>query len=137
MIVDKLPRQVRAGGRIASRIARIVALACLALAAVQPAVAAEEAVTLWHSMGGRNGEALNALVDEFNTAQAGKIKVTAIFQGPYGDALAKLKAAIQSKQLPDVVQVNEIGSRLVYDLKITAPFGDLAEGAGLDTDNLL
>jgi sn-glycerol 3-phosphate transport system substrate-binding protein len=137
MIVDKLPRQVRAGGRIASRIARIVALACLALAAVQPAVAAEEAVTLWHSMGGRNGEALNALVDEFNTAQAGKIKVTAIFQGPYGDALAKLKAAIQSKQLPDVVQVNEIGSRLVYDLKITVPFGDLAKGAGLDTNDLL
>jgi sn-glycerol 3-phosphate transport system substrate-binding protein len=125
------PRRRRPG--FACAIALVASL--LALTAM-PA-RAEEAITLWHSMGGRNGEALNALVSEFNAAEAGKIKVTAIFQGPYGEALAKLKAAIQSKQLPDVVQVNEIGSRLVYDLKITVPFGDLAKGAGLDTNDLL
>lgn len=119
----------------ATRASRLAA--CALLAAVGMPAHADESITLWHSMGGRNGEALNALVEQFNTANAGKIKVTAIFQGPYGDALAKLKAAIQSKQLPDVVQVNEIGSRLVYDLKITVPFGDLAKGAGLDTDDLL
>jgi sn-glycerol 3-phosphate transport system substrate-binding protein len=121
--------------RFAARASRLAACALFA-AACMPAHA-QETLTLWHSMGGRNGEALNALVEQFNAANAGKIKVTAIFQGPYGDALAKLKAAIQSKQLPDVVQVNEIGSRLVYDLKITVPFGDLAKGAGLDTNDLL
>lgn len=128
----------RNGWRAAvARIARLVAwLAWLPAFAAQPAHA-EESITLWHSMGGRNGEALNALVNDFNAANAGKVKVTAIFQGPYGDALAKLKAAIQSRQLPELVQVNEIGSRLVYDLRITVPFGDVAKSAGLDTNDLL
>jgi sn-glycerol 3-phosphate transport system substrate-binding protein len=127
----------RAGWPRGFGVARIAALSAgLLVLAVQPARAVES-ITLWHSMGGRNGEALNALVSEFNAAEAGKVKVTAIFQGPYGDALAKLKAAIQSKQLPEIVQVNEIGSRLVYDLKITVPFGDLAKSAGLDTRDLL
>jgi sn-glycerol 3-phosphate transport system substrate-binding protein len=121
--------------RLAALAPLLGVLACVAMLAAPPAQA-EESITLWHSMGGRNGEALNALVSEFNTAEAGKVKATAIFQGPYGDALAKLKAAIQSKQLPDVVQVNEIGSRLVYDLKITVPFGDIAKDAGLDVNDL-
>src|SRR4029079_4292384 len=37
-----------------------------------PAMAQEQTVTLWHSMGAKNGEALNALVERFNTQNAGK-----------------------------------------------------------------
>jgi sn-glycerol 3-phosphate transport system substrate-binding protein len=123
---------------VLSWIARKAGLAALPMMLVTALPAqAQEAVTLWHSMGGRNGEALNALVEEFNAANAGKIKVTAVFQGPYADALAKVKSAIQSRQLPELVQVNEIGSRLIYDLKITVPFGDIAKSAGLDTNDLL
>ncbi len=129
-------RRARAHAFLARGRAALLVLG-VALGLAAPAAQAEESVTLWHSMGGRNGESVNALVDQFNAANAGKIKVTAIFQGPYGDALAKVKAAIQSKQLPQLVQVNEIGSRLVYDLKITEPFGDLAKGAGFDTNDLL
>jgi sn-glycerol 3-phosphate transport system substrate-binding protein len=136
------PAQVARRGHEAARrgppaFARAAAALLASLFALAAPAQAEESITLWHSMGGRNGEALNALVSDFNAAEAGKVKVTAIFQGPYGDALAKLKAAIQSKQLPEVVQVNEIGSRLVYDLKITVPFGDVAKRGGLDTADLL
>lgn len=116
----------------------LLALAGVAALGIgMPAMAQEQTVTLWHSMGAKNGEALNALVERFNTQNAGKIKVVATFQGMYNDTLSKLKASIQSKQLPDLVQVNEIGSRLVYDLKITVPYGDVAKKYGIGTDDLL
>ncbi len=115
----------------------LVAGALLACASALPAQAQEQTITLWHSMGGRLGVALTALVDRFNAEQKGKIKVEAIFQGPYNDALSKLKASIQTKQLPDIVQVNEIGSHLVYDLKITVPYADLAKKYGHGTNDLL
>jgi sn-glycerol 3-phosphate transport system substrate-binding protein len=107
------------------------------LSLATPAQAQEQKITLWHSMGAKNGEALNTLVERFNAQQAGKIKVEAIFQGLYNDTLSKLKASIQSRQLPDLVQVNEIGSRLVYDLKITVPYADVAKKYGFATDDLL
>ena len=119
------------------RRAIVIAGASLACLSALPLHAQEQSITLWHSMGGRNGVALNALVERFNAQQKGKAKVEAIFQGPYNDTLSKLKASIQSKQLPEIVQVNEIGSHLVYDLKITVPYADLAKKYGYATDDLL
>jgi sn-glycerol 3-phosphate transport system substrate-binding protein len=120
-----------------SKACAVVAGALLSLVLAVPVHAQEQTITLWHSMGGRLGVALTALVDRFNAQQKGKIKVEAIFQGPYNDALSKLKASIQTKQLPDIVQVNEIGSHLVYDLKITVPYGDLPKKYGYGTTDLL
>jgi sn-glycerol 3-phosphate transport system substrate-binding protein len=102
-----------------------------------PAAAQEQSITLWHAMGGRLGDNVNALVDRFNAEHRGKIKVEAIFQGPYADVVSKLRAAIQSKQTPELVQVNEIASRLIYDLKVTVPYDSVAKQAGANTADLL
>ncbi|GGM36100.1 ABC transporter substrate-binding protein [Dactylosporangium sucinum] len=93
----------------------------------------EQTVTFWHSMAGANGEAVNHLVEEFNKAHAGKIKVEATFQGKYNDSLTKLKASVQSRQTPNLVQVFEIGTQLMVDTKATVAFADLAGPAGIDT----
>ena len=78
-------------------------------------------VTWWHGMAGTNGDAVKALTDKFNTANQGKIHVTATFQGNYDDTLAKLKAGIQSNQVPTMVQVYDIGSRFMIDSKQITP----------------
>ncbi|WP_344618567.1 ABC transporter substrate-binding protein [Dactylosporangium salmoneum] len=93
----------------------------------------EQTVTFWHSMAGANGEAVNHLVEEFNKTHAGKIKVEATFQGKYNDSLTKLKASVQSRQTPNLVQVFEIGTQLMVDTKATVAFADLAGPAGIDT----
>ena len=43
-------------------------------------------LTFWHSMGGKGGEAIASLVEEFNSSQEG-IKVVAEYQGAYDDAI--------------------------------------------------
>lgn len=43
-------------------------------------------ITLWHAMGGVNGETVQALVDDFNASQD-EIEVKAEYQGTYDDAI--------------------------------------------------
>lgn len=78
-------------------------------------------VTWWHGMAGTNGDAVKALTEKFNTANQGKIHVTPTFQGNYDDTLAKLKAGIQSNQVPTMVQIYDIGSRFMIDSKQITP----------------
>jgi sn-glycerol 3-phosphate transport system substrate-binding protein len=72
-------------------------------------------VTFWHAMGGTNGEALNKIVEEFNSKNKGHIKVMAQFQGSYDDELNKLKSAQMAGQGPNVIQVYDIGTRYMLD----------------------
>lgn len=65
-------------------------------------------ITFWHSMGGKNGEAITKMVKDFNASHK-NIKVNAQFQGKYDDAINKLKSAEKGSGAPDVMQVYEIG----------------------------
>ncbi|MCM0650815.1 ABC transporter substrate-binding protein [Clostridium swellfunianum] len=71
-------------------------------------------LTLWHAMGGVNGEAVKYIVDEFNKKQT-DIHVTAQFQGTYDDAINKLKSSMTGKAGPDIAQIYDIGSRYMVD----------------------
>lgn len=72
-------------------------------------------LTFWHGMGGSNGKALDAMVNDFNTKYAGKIKVKTQFQGTYDDEVNKLKSAQMAGQGPNVIQVYELGTRFMMD----------------------
>ncbi|MEV0732680.1 ABC transporter substrate-binding protein [Polymorphospora sp. NPDC050346] len=126
---------------IRRRIARgVAAIACAALIAACGGGSGDsdgvQTISFWHSMGGKNGEAVQALVDRYNEQNAGKVRVEAIYQGKYNDSLTKLRASIQSRQTPNLVQVFEIGTRLMYDTKATVPFADLAADGGIDVDQI-
>jgi multiple sugar transport system substrate-binding protein len=60
-------------------------------------------VQFWHVYSDAPGEALQALVDEFNDINPYGILVEAFNQGNYGDVEDKINAGIQSGDLPDVV----------------------------------
>ena len=70
----------------------------------------------WHGFAaGANQDATNYLVQQFNSTHQGQVHVTATYAGNYDDTFAKYKAAIQSNQLPDIVQVYDVGTRFMID----------------------
>jgi sn-glycerol 3-phosphate transport system substrate-binding protein len=77
-------------------------------------------VEFWHSNSGLLQDAMESLVDQFNST-IGKekgIKVSAIYQGKAADVATKLRASLQSnraKDLPDLAQVDATGVMDVRD----------------------
>ncbi|NUP07259.1 MAG: ABC transporter substrate-binding protein [Polyangiaceae bacterium] len=61
-------------------------------------------VPLWFSYGGKNREALLALVDRFNREEP-EHRLSAVYQGDYFELLAKLRTAIHAGRAPAVTHV--------------------------------
>lgn len=78
-------------------------------------------ITFWHAMTGTNGETLKKLADQFNQANQGKIKVTLGFKNNYDDTLSAYKNALKGSELPDMLQVYDIGTQFMIDSKATVP----------------
>lgn len=74
----------------------------------------------WHAMGGTNGEAIVEMMARFNASQT-KCYGTAIFQGTYDDSLNKIKAGLQSKEVPAIAQMYDLATQLMIDLKAIEP----------------
>jgi sn-glycerol 3-phosphate transport system substrate-binding protein len=74
----------------------------------------------WHAMGGTNGEAIVEMMARFNASQS-KCYGTAIFQGTYDDSLNKIKAGLQSKEVPAIAQMYDLATQLMIDLKAVEP----------------
>ncbi|MEA5014802.1 MAG: ABC transporter substrate-binding protein [Candidatus Limiplasma sp.] len=93
-------------------------------------------LTFWHSMGGVNGEAITKLVDDFNAAYEGKIKVNIEYQGTYDDAINKIQAAGMSSMPCDVVQIYDIGTRFMIDSGWALPVQEMIDGEGYDISQI-
>ena len=93
-------------------------------------------IDFWHSMGGDiGGKAIPKLATDFNMSQD-KCYVTPTYQGTYDDSLNKLKAGLQSKDIPAVVQLFDIGTRLMVDLKVATPVQDFIDAEKYDVSDL-
>jgi len=102
-----------------------------------PATKAAEPVKIdfWFAMSGKAGEATQELVKRFNESQS-EVFVTATYQGSYDDAINKLKAGLQSKDVPAVVQVYDLGTRLLIDLKVVTPVQDFIDREKFDISDI-
>lgn len=97
---------------------------------VAPALAAPTKITFWHSMGGDlGGRSIPEMVERFNKSQSACV-VEAVYQGTYDDALNKLKAGLQSKDIPAVIQLYDIATRLMVDLGVAVPIQDFVDREG-------
>jgi len=93
-------------------------------------------IAFWHSMGGDlGGIAIPEMATAFNNSQT-QCFVEPIYQGSYDDALNKLKAGLQSKDTPAVMQLYDIGTRLMVDLKVIKPVQDFIDAEGYDVSDL-
>lgn len=112
---------------------RFGALALAAAAAFgMSGFAAATEITFWHSMGGVNGDALNYLVEEYNAKNDKGVTVKAQYQGNYDDSINKLKSAMIGGAGPDIVQVYDIGTRLMIDSGWAVPMQDLIDADKYD-----
>jgi sn-glycerol 3-phosphate transport system substrate-binding protein len=100
-----------------------------------PAATEPVKVVWWHSMSGELGKAVDQLVSDFNASHPG-IQVEAVFQGKYDESLTKLKASMDSKSGPSLIQVYEIGSRFMIDSKAVTPVQNFIDAENYDISNL-
>ena len=91
-------------------------------------------IVWWHAMSGINGEALNKIVNNFNSSQSA-IKVETVFQGAYDDLLSKLNTALASNAAPALVQVYDIGQRYMYDSGQVVPMQAFIDRDKFDTSD--
>lgn len=93
-------------------------------------------VDFWHSMAGDiGGKAIPQMVNEFNASQE-KCYIVYTYQGSYDDSLNKLKAGLQSNDVPTIVQLYDIGTRLMVDLDVVQPVQDFIDAEGYDVSDL-
>jgi len=92
-------------------------------------------ITFWHSMGGKGGEAINTLVEEFNNSQD-KVKVVAEYQGSYDDSINKLKSSALSNSGPDVMQLYDVGTKWMIDSEYAIPMQDMVDKNDYDISSL-
>ena len=112
------------------------------LAASCPVGAIEEAgggpveITFWHSMVSANGETLQRLTDRFNAEQQ-DVRVKLVNQTSYRDTLTKYRAALGGGALPDLVQIQDVDSRLVIDSQSVLPAQACVEATDFDMSDLV
>lgn len=87
-------------------------------------------LTFWFSLGGKSGEAVVALAENFNASQS-KYAVTAEYQGNYTDSLLKFISS-PDDQRPDVIMVNELGTQKIMDTGDYLPIQQFIDTGDLD-----
>ena len=92
-------------------------------------------VIWWHSMSGELGKAVDKLVADFNSSQK-DVQVEAVFQGTYDESLNKMKASMDTKSGPSLIQVYEIGSRFMIDSKAITPVQKYVDADKFDLSQL-
>ncbi|MEZ2388569.1 extracellular solute-binding protein [bacterium RCC_150] len=95
-------------------------------------------ISIWHGLGGKNGEAFDALIKQFNDQNKGKINVTSNFQGSYTDLLAKYTAGLRDNSSPTVLLAGDIASGYLNDVKRSISPADMAKANpdGLNLDEI-
>ena len=93
-------------------------------------------ITFWHSMGGVNGQAIDALVKKFNDENKYGIKVESQYQGEYDDSLNKLKSAQIGNMGADLVQVYEVGTRFMIESGWIVPMQEMIDADKYDVSQI-
>lgn len=93
-------------------------------------------ISFWHSMGGVNGEAINTLVEKFNSENEYGITVDAQYQGEYDDAINKLKSAQIGNMGADLVQIYEIGTQFMMESGWIVPMQECVDQDQYDVSQI-
>lgn len=89
-------------------------------------------IQFWHSLGGVNGEYLDAMIKRFNDSQD-KVEVVGTFQGTYDETSTKLQQALSAGTAPDLAMIERAyvqmfaESEVLEDLKPYFKDSDIKE----------
>ncbi|ACZ20052.1 ABC-type sugar transport system, periplasmic component [Sanguibacter keddieii DSM 10542] len=92
----------------------------------------------WYSVSGVPADILTELVDDFNEAHP-DISVNAVYQGSYSESMSKLTNAVQSGDLPQLVQGGDTFSTYLQDTGLTIAPGEVtaSDGTVFDEDDVV
>lgn len=106
------------------------ASATIAFSLMASTAMAQTSISWWHGMGGRNGEVINEISQQFNAAQDA-CSLTPISKGTYEEALSSGIAAFRSGEQPNILQVFDAGAATIISAKgATVAAEDLILNAG-------
>ena len=88
-----------------------------------PQAAGSLKITFWYGLTGFNGSIVQQVVNQFNSSQS-KYYVEAIQQPNYDDTINKLNTSLAGGNLPNVVQIYDIGTQRMIDSKRILPVQD-------------
>ncbi|WP_127594629.1 ABC transporter substrate-binding protein [Paenibacillus lautus] len=91
-------------------------------------------VQFWHSLGGKNGEYMDALIQRFNASHE-DIEVIGTFQGSYDETVTKLQQAIASDTGPDVSMLERAYVQMFADSEVLEDLKPYLEGSGISVDD--
>ena len=83
----------------------------------------EDSLTIWHAMGGGNGETLQGLVDQFQSET--DVSVNLVFQDSYEGVLTKTLGALESGSVPDLAQIDSLFAQQVLGTGAVEPVENL------------
>ena len=96
-----------------------------------PQPAGSTRVTFWFGLTGVNGDVVKQVVNRFNAHQS-KYFIDAVSQPDYDATINKLNTSLAGGELPNVVQVYDIGTQRMIDTKKIVPVQDLIDKEKLD-----
>ncbi|MEO0009052.1 MAG: ABC transporter substrate-binding protein, partial [candidate division WOR-3 bacterium] len=94
----------------------------------QPAAGRKIIVTFWHAMGGPLGDALEAMIQEFET-QHPEIDIQPVSMANYSSLSQKLMGAVQVNAPPNLAQMYESWTSQFYALNKLVPADSLIHTA--------
>lgn len=94
-----------------------------------------QTVTFWHAMGGAAQEALNGIVEEYNSSQD-EVKINAEYQGTYDEALTKFNTVAGTDSAPTMMQVFEIGTKSMINGGFIEPIQTFVDEDSYDMSGL-
>jgi sn-glycerol 3-phosphate transport system substrate-binding protein len=90
-------------------------------------------VVAWHTQNAKPGDTLTQLVEKYNASQS-KVKVRLESQGSsYEELNRKFTSAVQSKQLPGLIMVDDTSTQLMADSGVILPAQSCLNAAKQDT----
>ena len=79
----------------------------------------------WHAMGGRLGEVVNEIAENYNASQS-DVVVVPTYKGGYEDTMTAGIAAFRAKEQPHIIQIFDAGAATIINAKgATVPVADL------------
>jgi len=96
-----------------------------------PTVSGPVTINLWHTMTASNQDTLKSLVDRFNGSQ-NEVRVNLVYQGTPDECLTKVLAVLGTSDVPAVVQLLDIHTRLMVDSQEIVPVQDFIDRENYD-----
>jgi sn-glycerol 3-phosphate transport system substrate-binding protein len=93
-------------------------------------------ITFWHTLLRSNAEWLEAATERFNQSQD-QVRVRLAQQPSYQDAFTKYKAGLQSRDLPDLVQMEETTVQQMIDSRSTIPVQACIDASDYDVSTFV